>query len=261
MKMVVASLGWGRQSFAMVAMSALGVLPKVDAAIHADTTHERSETYAFAKRWTPWLEERGVRVVTVKGKRTNVTRNFAMGIGPMIPAHTTYESGEKSGMLRRQCTSEWKLAPIRRWLQANRGNKFVAVWLGITLDEVQRMRQSDVQYVANVYPFVEMLDRPWTRGMATRWLLDNNLEVPVKSACVFCPYHNWRTWREIKMAGNGDWEKAVEVDEAIRHKRPGYVCYLTPERKPLVDCDYSSPEDHGQLSLWSDEECSGMCFL
>jgi len=40
-------------------MSALGVLPPVDAAVHADTGHERRETYEFAERWTSWLEALG----------------------------------------------------------------------------------------------------------------------------------------------------------------------------------------------------------
>ena len=97
-------------------------------------------------------------------------------------------------------------------------------------------------------------------GNLSQWLQDNDLEIPVKSSCIFCPYHDRATWREIQSSGNGDWEKAVKVDEAIREKRPGYLCYLTATRKPLVDCDFRSQEDHGQLTLW-DEECSGMCFL
>ena len=134
------------------------------------------------------------------------------------------------------------------------------MWLGITLDEIQRMKQPDVQYITNIFPFIEMLDRPWTRGMVMRWLMENDLEIPVKSSCVFCPYHDRGTWREIKMSGNGDWSKAVEVDRVIRDKRPGYVCYLVADRIPLEDVDFRSEEDHGQLSLWG-EECSGMCFL
>ena len=42
------SLGWGVQSFTLAAMVALGDLEPVDVAIHADTTHEASGTYAFA---------------------------------------------------------------------------------------------------------------------------------------------------------------------------------------------------------------------
>ena len=62
------------------------------------------------------------------------------------------------------------------------------------------------------------------------------------------------------MSGNGDWQKALDVDWAIRDKRPGYKCYLVADRIPLEDVDFRNEEDHGQLSLWG-EECSGMCFL
>jgi len=266
--MRVISLGWGVQSFALAAMSALGVLPSVDAAVHADTGHERAETYALATRWTPWLEERGVRVVTVRGGRPPLGMENDDGY-TNIPVHTTWEDGRPSGMLRRQCTGDWKIDPMRRWcaseLKRHGLGKTLGIvekWLGITLDEIVRMRaDSGVKYVTLVYPFIEHLDRPWTRGMVIKWLVENGLEVPVKSSCVFCPYHDRATWREIQLSGNGDWEKALEVDRAIRNKRPGYRCYLTARRLPLDECDFRSQEDHGQMTLWDEKECSGMCFL
>ena len=54
--MKILSLGWGVQSFTLAAMAALGEIEPVDFAIHADTRHEFSGTYEFAKTWTPWLE-------------------------------------------------------------------------------------------------------------------------------------------------------------------------------------------------------------
>ena len=247
--MRVISLGWGVQSFALAAMSALGALPPVDAAVHADTGHERRETYEFAERWTPWLEERGVRVVTVKSPMAPYQFDKK---GIFIPAYLANAIG-KRGQLMRQCTQRWKIAPIRRWLQANRDKQPVEQWLGITLDEILRMKPSQVKYITNVYPFIEMLDRPWTRGMVMRWLQENDLEIPVKSSCVFCPYHDRAAWREIQQSDNGDWQKALEVDRMIRDKRPGYKCYLTAQRKPLAECDFRSQEDHGQLALWNGE--------
>lgn len=253
--MRVISLGWGVQSFGLAAMSALGKLPPLDFALFSDTGHERRETYEFAEKWTPWLEERGVQVVTVKaGKKTT---SIEEGCTP--PYFTLGEKG--AGMLHRTCTDRWKIRPMRKWInsQIERGDTFEK-WLGITLDEVLRMRQGKGREVL-IYPFIEMLDRPWTRGMVMRWLQENNLEIPVKSSCVFCPYHDRATWREIQLSGNGDWQKALEVDRVIRDKRPGYKCYLTAQRKPLDECDFRSQEDHGQLTLWDVEECSGMCFL
>jgi len=161
--------------------------------------------------------------------------------------------------------------PIRRWLQANRNKQPVDQWLGITFDEVQRMKDSGVQYIRNRYPYIEDLDAdpgaarlvlrqpPMRRSGVIRWLEDKGLEVPVKSSCVFCPFHDRATWREIKQAGGSDWEQVLAVDEAIRHQRENYVCYLTRELRPLAECDFTSAEDHGQLAL--DEVCGGDCFL
>lgn len=261
MTMRVISLGWGVQSFALAAMSALSVLPPVDAALHADTTYERYETYDFAKRWTPWLEDHGIPVVTVKDHLAPY--DIVKPDRPVIICAFTLENETgKRGMLRRSCTQRMKIAPMRRWVQAHRNGAQVEKWMGITLDEIERMRgDSGVKYIDLAYPFIEQLDRPWTRGMAMRWLVENKLEVPVRSSCYFCPYHNRQAWRDIQLADSGDWERAIAVDEAIRHKRPGYTCYLTAERKPLVECDFRSQEEHGQLTLWEAEECSGMCFL
>ncbi len=264
--MKVISLGWGVQSFALAAMAALGDLPPVceaslgweDVALHADTGHERSETYAFAARWTPWLEERGVRVVTVRGGRPVIGADASNSTS--IPAFTTYDDGRPSGMLRRQCTYDWKIAPMRRWLQKHRDKKPVEQWIGYTLDEVHRIKQSDVKYQRNRYPFVEELDRPWTRHMAMRWLRDQDIEIPVKSACVFCPFHDRALWREIKVNAGRDWKKVLQVDSAIRDRRPGYIVYLIKARIPIHQYDFSNEQDRGQMTLW-DEECEGMCFL
>jgi len=261
------SLGWGVQSWGLAAMSALGILPPVDVAIHADTTYERRETYEFAACWTPWLEARGVRVVTVAVGNTQFYKQPELnGLGAP-PLYTTDGHGLE-GQMYRSCTQRWKIAPIRRWLR-KQGATAVEQWIGISLDEAERRRLSDVQWVTNTYPFLDF-DIPISRvsryGISrsdiVQWLQDNDLGVPVKSSCVFCPFHDRATWREIQLAGNGDWEKALAVDEAIRNKRPGYTCYLTDVRKPLAECDFRSQEEHGQLSLWGDaEECTRMCFL
>ena len=263
----ILSLGWGVQSFGLAAMSALGVLPPVDVAIHADTTHERSETYAFAEKWTPWLEARGVRVVTVRSKNTKPVARFGKTVGVRLPAYTQYPGGTQSGTLARQCTRDWKIAPINRQVSVElkkhnlkKTPSIVEQWIGITLDEVQRMKPSRVKYIKLHFPFIETFNPPMSRWQVVQWLNENNLDIPVKSSCVFCPYHDQATWREIKLSGNGDWQHAVGVDERIRSKRPGFICYVHRDRVPLANVDLRSQQDRGQLSLW-DEECEGMCFL
>ena len=259
--MRVISLGWGVQSFALAAMSALGELPPVDVAIHADTTHERTETYQFAAKWTPWLEERGIKVVTVSASETQT--NPIVGRTP--PLYTLSPTGD-GGKLFRTCTHRWKVLPQERWIRKElrqrgieRKDWHVEKWYGITLDEWTRMRDSDVAYITNRYPFMEM-EPKMRRSDVVRWLLNNDIDVPVKSACVFCPFHSREAWRELKHGENGDWVRAVNMDYALRHRRPGYLCYVCNAREPLDRVDLRNEQDHGQLELWG-EECTGNCFL
>lgn len=243
--MKILNLGWGIQSFTLAAMSALGELEPIDAAIHADTTHERSATYAFAEKWTPWLEERGVRIATVYDKTPDQVYD-----GKFIPAFT-----HGHGQAFRTCTLRWKIEPIRRWLQANRNGDPIEQWLGISLDEAERMKPSDVKYITHRWPLIE---KRMSRNDCVNWLQRHDLEVPVKSSCVFCPYHNRSAWFDMKRENGADWQKAVEVDESIRKVRPPYDLFLHSDRIPLADI--RSPQENGQMEMWS-EECAGFCFV
>jgi hypothetical protein len=251
--MIALSLGWGVQSFTMAAMSALGDLPRVDVAIHADTTHERQATYEFAEKWTPWLEKQGIAVEKVIGNTAFRMVNEWGGV--FIPAYTRDDQGEIWGALRRQCTGEWKRAPIRRYLQDHRNGAPVELWIGISTDEALRMKDSDVKYITHRWPLVE---KRMSRNDCVTWLKENNLEVPPKSSCVFCPYHDSKAWREMWKEDGMDWRKSVEVDNQIRKARPPYDLFVHPARKPLTEIDLRNDVDRGQLSLW-DEECTGMC--
>ena len=162
------SLGWGVQSFTLAAMVALGELPPVDLAIHADTTHEARGTYAHAQKWTSWLGEHGVKVVTVSAENTDVVQEYRTGMAVMIPAFSLNRDGSH-GQIKRECTSHWKLTPIRRHLRQSIPNPkpgAIECWQGISLDEWHRMRDSDVKYIKNVYPLV---DQRMTRRDCISW--------------------------------------------------------------------------------------------
>ena len=261
----VLSLGWGVQSWALAAMAAVGEIEPIDFAIHSDTRHEASGTYAHAEKWTPWLGEHGVKVVTVVSNSTDVVMNKDHG-SVLIPAYTTSPSG-KAGQVRRQCTNRWKIMPIRKHLrsllppQPSPGS--VQLLTGISWDEALRMKDSDVAYIKHVYPLVETRTK---RSDCVTWLEDHGLEVPPKSSCVFCPYRNRDSWKELKRNGGSDWDHALEVDDAIRDKRfeaVGLKLHIHPYRKPLPEA-ISIPEDIGarQMLLGEDDPTcdSGFCF-
>lgn len=261
-EIIAISLGWGVQSWALAAMVALKELPMVDFAIHSDTQWERESTYDFAKKWTPWLADHGVNVVTVddaKQATKATTKN------PGVPFFTRSEVDGIHGQLRRQCTGRWKIAPMRRHISTElkkRGLRktpgVVEQWLGITLDEFQRMKDSDVKYIKHRFPLINMR---MTRQDCLHWLEKNNLPSPGKSSCTFCPYHSRGYWRQMKREGGADWDQAVKVDSLIRKQRPLYDLFVHSRGLPLEEA-VTIPEDSGQLSLLDNAPCdSGYCFI
>lgn len=254
--MIAISDGEGIQSNTLKAMVAFGDLPRVDVAIHSDTTHERSQTYAYRAKWLPYWEDHDIRCVTVSPKRTlEIEEKTVKSV--IIPAFTTNTAKYKAGMLRRQCTQRWKVSPMRQWFRKNiRKGERVELWLGISLDEIERQKPSNVKYITHHFP---LLEKRMTRKDCIRYLTDHGIEVPVKSSCVFCPYHNRAAWKELYQNGNGDWSKAVAVDNAIRNSRPGFNLFVHPSRKPLEQI--AQAIDAQPEFDFESEECEGACFL
>lgn len=219
---------------------------------------------------------------------------------PEIPAYHSYPNGKPSGMLHRQCTNRWKIEPMKKFLcdtimasnlywedvarlaygdvidrsvyelvyQWSFDNRrmtkragCVEQWIGITVDEIERAKDSGVKWIKHRFP---LLEKKMTRLDCILWLQSLGLPVPPKSACVFCPYHTRSAWAEMKREGGQDWETSVIVDESIRHKLPGYVAYVHPDRIPLKDIKISEDFGFTQGDMFDikDAECdNGGCLL
>ncbi|MCX6023332.1 MAG: hypothetical protein NTZ05_16710 [Chloroflexi bacterium] len=244
----------------MAAMIALGDLPPVDALVHADTSHEKEGTYRFREQWEPWLRERGQRVETVTAPARELERLTH------ITAFTTNLAGGR-GQIKRQCTRNWKIDPLKRFAAAELSRRgltkhpgIVEQWLGITSDEWQRAKDSPVQYIKSVFP---LLDLRLSRNDCVRYLQRHDLPVPVKSSCVFCPFQSKRNWQDMKRAGGTDWVQAVTVDRLIRHGRKVGELFVHSSRRPL-DMAVKDTEAAEQASFLDDvdDECDGgHCFL
>ena len=64
----------------------------------------------------------------------------------------------------------------------------------------------------------------------------------------------------MKAENGADWQKAVEVDAAIRKARPPYDLFLHRDMIPLTEVDLRTPEDKGQMALWQEACESGYCW-
>jgi hypothetical protein len=276
----VLSLGAGVQSTTVLLMSCNGVLPKLDAAVFADTQWEPAEVYEHLDWLTDEAAKAGIPVhrVTNGDLRAHTMEGFVRGSRAdeqryaSLPLYVLNEDGSK-GMIRRQCTREYKIAPIERFVRrellglkphARAPVDAVDQWFGISADELRRVRISRDHWKRHVYPLVglpeDLLDRPFTRRMCLDWLEHHYPDHPVpRSACIGCPYHTNAEWRRIR-ADPEQWWDAVQVDRAIRNAdgMNGEV-YLHRDCVPLEAVDLRTDEDKGQMTFGFRAECLGYC--
>ena len=258
----VISLGMGVQSTAVYLMSSIGYkLPKADYAIFAEPQAEHYKTYDMLKCLLKWKEENdGIEIIVNRDNniytdqlKTNPNKHVRV---PQIPAHT-----KPTGIARRQCTYEYKIAPVIKTtrklhgLKPRQRMKPTEMWLGISTDEIERMKDSVLYNIDYFYPLIY---HRLSRTDCVNFFKENNFPVPVKSSCVFCPYHSNSFWAELQKENGDAWKKSVEVDKAIRRKYGmDRDMYLHNSHKPLEEIDF---EDK-QLPLFEGFDCEGHCGL
>lgn len=261
----VLSLGAGVQSTVLMLMVLRGEFPDPpECAIFADTGWEPKEVYDHLG----WLEGEAKKVgYPVYRVSAGNLREDALTPGRFAspPFHIKNKDGS-NGILRRQCTWEYKIKPIRHKIKELIGGNVrkvqVDIWMGISLDEVQRMKDSDVKWLRNVYP---LIDLRMTRHDCLQWLTKHGYAATPKSSCIGCPYHDNTSWRRMRDTLPDEWQDAVEFDYAMREvaKKEGLIegeVYLHRSLVPLDQVDLSTEEDHGQFSLFGNE-CEGYCGL
>jgi len=246
MKFTYLSLGAGVQSSALLVMSVLGLrgVPKADVAIFADTMDEPKWVYENMRVLRDWARPFDFPIVTVTRGQLSADRRV------QIPAFVVGDDGE-TAPLSRSCTRDYKIQPVRkeaRRLMEASGYTEAECLFGISVDEWQRMTLSPVKWIKNRYPLVEAR---LTRSACGEVLRSLGLPVPRKSACVYCPFHSDRAWREIRDHDAEGWACAVAYDETIRAERGAS---LHRSMIPLKLIDFG--EDHPSLF---DTECSGSC--
>lgn len=272
----VISLGAGVQSSALLMLAANDELPKgyekPTDAIFADTGDEPGSVYQWLEKLSGLAETSGIRLHVVSaGVLSEAALEGRSGAG--IPAFLGNSLG-RVAMSPRACTSDFKVAPIRRKVREilgvgpneRIGKESVDMLIGISVDEVQRARTSRVGYIRNRYP---LLDMRLSRSEARAYVARQGLGEPPRSACVFCPYRSDNSWRELRDNEPEAFQRAVAFDgrlrESNRTRREGgssnampFDVFLHRSLLPLAEVDFSTPEENGQLSLFANE-CEGMC--
>jgi 3'-phosphoadenosine 5'-phosphosulfate sulfotransferase (PAPS reductase)/FAD synthetase len=270
MKLRILSLGAGVQSSALAMLIEQGKVPMVDAAIFADVGAEPREVI----EWLDWLKTKISYPLFVVQDRNLKEDLELMASGKYkkipIPIFTLNEDGKK-GMNRRACTSDYKIKPvtqkIRQLLGLAKGERRkngteVELLMGISTDEVQRMKTNQIKYFNNVYPLIDM---GWNRSKCISWFEENYNKIPPRSACTFCPFHSNEEWKRVK-SNKEEWDKVVALEKSFIEnkelitKTTGMkdTMFLSRKCVPIDQVDFDENKNKDQLDMFNNE-CEGMC--
>lgn len=282
----VVSCGAGVQSTTIMLLAEEGALtPRPDAAIFADTGWEPPDVYEQVDRLADAVSFPLLRVQQgdIRADALDPSHRFAS-----IPYYTQRPPGpcqacdgadpdcgrcrgtgmdDGRGIGRRQCTSEYKLRPITRKIRellgahppdfrsVPKGSRCVQ-WVGFSTDEIRRVNpkrdSQGVRYLATRYPLIEL---GWSRKDCLRYLRERGWGHTGRSACVGCPYHTNREWREMRDHHPDQWAQAVEFDAAIRKGGSNGLpldgkAFLHASRVPLP----LAPIDHVTRNEWASRQ-------
>jgi hypothetical protein len=272
----IAAAGMGLNTTAMLLMSAHGVLPPLDAAIFSNT-HAETDALIQHLRWMqsgnalpfPLIE---VSYGDLREELLAAAEGFLTRASN--PPFYSMTDGIK-GQLRRSCTRDYKIYPVqkaaRKLHEELRGKIYpgcIELWIGICSEEAVRYSERSPKYITLRYPFLERATRPvggtglwFSRRDCEQWLRDHEYDVPIKSACTFCPFRSNQRWRELRDKDPAGWQDAVRVDAAIRNGLPGTTAdalYVHRDCVPLSDANIEVKDAGDDLF---NQDCEGGCGI
>ena len=278
----ILNLGAGIQSTTVYLLNMQGkILPKFDIAIFADTQEEPKAVYNHLN-WMQTLNGPPIwnRTTGSLGDNLLIGENSTKQRFVSIPAFTAKDGDTyKRGIIRRQCTSEYKIEVIDRAIRYELlGLKKFGRWpkntvahqyFGISADEARRsisIIKSHEKFKGKKVPHFPLLELNWTRADCIKFLEEFVPHPVPRSACVFCPYKSDWEWYQTKQDPEA-WARALEIDEALR--KPGNVInrnmdqklYLHSLVKPLKDIDFNELIKTSKSVPGFVKECTGGCGL
>lgn len=251
---------------------------RFDLAIFADTGEEPSAVYEHLDYLRAlgapeiWVRSTGKLGDDLVHGRNSTGQRFVS-----IPAFTKSAEG-KVGMVRRQCTAEYKIDVVNKAIRRELlGLKFrqripkdvtVYQYFGISTDEAGRAERAKkrfekVKHTVPVYPLIEM---GWSRKDCLTYLRDKLPHQVPKSSCVFCPYRTNQSWKHLKATDSEGWGRAVQIDRALRDKNSvcnrGFRQELFVHRScvPLEVIDFDALQPN-TIDPMTTGDCHGMCGL
>ncbi|WP_431897574.1 phosphoadenosine phosphosulfate reductase [Nonomuraea sp. bgisy101] len=243
----VVSFGGGVQSTALLVLAArreIDFRTFLFANVGDDSEHPA--TLAYVREIAiPYAARAGLEVQELRRRRRDGTTETLMQrmnrpATRSIPIPVRMANGAPG---RRNCTTDFKIKVIGRWLREHGATAEhpSAVGIGISLDEIHRAnRRRREPHELIEYP---LLDLGLRRSDCEHIITEAGLPVPPKSSCFFCPFRTVDAWRHQRRHEPELFALSVQLEETINERRAALgrdSVYLTRYGRPLAQ---AIPED------------------
>lgn len=172
----------------------------LDEVVFADTGGEVPETYDYISITKEYLNQHGIPFKVVKAREHEDLYDCS------------YRRKVFPSALWRWSTRDFKVIPIHAYYRSI--GTHIEQYMGIAFDEIDRMKDSRVDYVTNLYP---LIDDRITRKGCIEIIQTEGLPVPVKSGCYFCPFSSLERWKWMYETHPDLYWKAVALEENSKH--------------------------------------------
>jgi hypothetical protein len=227
----VFSFGGGWQSTAALVLAARGDLDfRVFLFANVGDDSEDPATLAYIRQHAaPFAAAHGLHLHTLYRLRRDGTTETLYGRltnkgSRSLPIPVRMSNGAPG---TRSCTADFKIRVIGRWLRAHgaTADNPATVGVGISVDEIHRANTRRAEnYEQIVYPLIGLPAEHDTglrirRADCPAIIRSAGLPVPPKSACWFCPLHQFGRWTEMRRERPALFGRACALEDLLNTRR------------------------------------------
>lgn len=244
--------------------------------VTADPGMENSRSYDYVKEMEERFRKAGFDHRIVK---TDLYGDFLQACKEKRsrfdhpPFWTKNKKTGSKGRLKQLCTSAYKIAPMQRLVRhklletygisrhtRRLGEDIVRMWIGFSVDELQRIKEAKQKYTYFQYPLIA---KKMKKADVAAYYKKINRPLPPRSVCNACFANDLDYFKKMYEERPNDWKQAVEVDEACRDLSWIKIkdeCYVSSSLVPLKDL----PEMGFKTGKNEDKSMpcqTGFCFI
>lgn len=245
---VVVSYGGGVNTIALlVLLRRIGVTPR--AIVMADPGSEWPETHEYRRNvMGPWLFRIGFPEVTIVRRSEEVNGSSAVTLAEECAATGTLPSAAYGW---KRCSLKYKRDPQKSWLK--RQPWAVAEWeagrrlikaIGYDAGEPHRIRAEfgDPWESKRAVPWYPVHEADMDREDCETLIRSEGLELPVKSACTFCPHNTIADWERLRTLHPDRFAEALAIEERAS---------ATIDKPEIIGLMRPRPVGKKQLRVWA----------